>query len=514
MAVYQQVYTKAKILTNENYSLIALFFFSALVVYFLPAMLSRLLFFVYLLLFYKSTNNYFWIAFVFLLLATPMGLFSGGLRDDSQRLPLYSFGAGFSFSFFDLFYVTAIFKAINIKNNIPRYYFNTALQIVIAFGILLLVYSLLTGINVKNIILIVRTGIFPFAFFIFAPRLITTTDQFTKLIRLLLPFVFLSFIGQVYEISFGRPLVAMMRSGAEIAAESGIAEGSDKVSRAFDSEFLNTLSIIFCSFFLISGDKNFKPVYLLILIFLNFFICFTSATRGSFLSYAVIVALLFWFIIKSSTSNSKHFKYIFITIIIVAAGWMALKSSNKLNTQVELSGERLSSLSSIASGDVTSVNARVDERIPKLMAKFKERPLFGWGFSSESIDASDGHVGMHNMLREGGILEMIVFAIFFYQVVSIPRRMRRKKGILQGEANALSFVVIAFLSLLIEHTTSMQYFGYLLQFEPKNVWMIVTILLVGINLFYRKTNINISYRLTAPKYENNNPLRRNGNTPA
>jgi hypothetical protein len=486
-----------QILTKENYGMFALFFFSAAIVYFGPHIIQQVYFLLGIGAFYRSSKNYFWIAFVFLLMTAPAGFFSGDLASDTQRLPIYSFGKGFSFSFFDLFYIIAIVKAILKGRPGSRYYFNSSLIILMSFGLILMVYSLLVGMDVSDILLTGRNMLLPILFFILAPRLITNFNEFIKLIKVLLPFVFLSFIGQVYEISFGRYLIAIVKSGESTIASSGvaIAEGSTEVARIFDAYLLNIFSIIFCCFFLVRRDRNFNPVYLIIIIFLNFVICFTSATRGTFLTFILILATVLWFILRSSARSKNYIKYVFIGLIVVIVGLQMVKTSEVLTTQIQRSAHRIGTLGSVFGGDLSTVNARVNMRIPRLMKKFNESPVIGWGFSSEGLLSSDGHVGFHNMLREGGILEMMVFLYFFFQIMVFPVKLSKVRGILPHEKNSLKFMSISFLSLMIMHATSSQLFGYFIGFSAIEKWFMISLLLAGFNVYYQQIKSDIGERL-------------------
>ena len=173
---------------------------------------------------------------------------------------------------------------------------------------------------------------------------------------------------------------------------------------------------------------------------------------------------------------------------------MLIHTSNTLDSQIQRSTERLNSIESIVGGNTTSVSTRVDERIPKLMIKFKERPILGWGFSTEGLRSQDSHVGFHNMLREGGILEIIVFIIFFIQIVGKLWVLSKRRGILASERNSLLFAAISFLSLMIIHAASSQLFGYFVGFYAADKWFMISLILVGFNVFYRQTEWAIQAR--------------------
>ena len=174
-----------------------------------------------------------------------------------------------------------------------------------------------------------------------------------------------------------------------------------------------------------------------------------------------------------------------------------MDSSQVLTTQIERSSERYGSIEYVLKGDVKNAQAdeRVERRIPRLIEKFKESPIIGWGFSDESLGFADGHVGFHNMLREGGILEMIIFVFLFFQISSKLWNMSKRRGVFSNERNSLKYASFAFLSLMITHGATSQLFGYFLGFNALEKWFMVSLILVGFNVFYQQINRDISDRL-------------------
>jgi len=496
---FKRPVNQSRILTKENYQFFALFILSVFFVYYTSPVISRIFFLIILIQYLRSKQNYFWIAFAFVLLNCPGGFFIGSLSSDTQRLPLYSFGAGFSFSFFDLFFILSVIKVITGRKRSSGYYFKDSLFPLVFYGIFLLIGSLILGMSLYGTIQFGRSALFPILFFLITPFLISDYGSFIKLVKLILPFIVLSAIGQIYEISYGHYLISIIKSGDSTIASTGaaLAEGSEEVARIFDAEFLNTLSIIICSFLLIRGDKNFKPLYLMVLIFLNFIVCFTSATRGPFMTFTVILIIGILLFFLSARKNSGSLKYILFLSIVIISGTLLIQLSPVLSTQVERASERFGTLGILFGGDVSigNENDRTAYRIPRLMRKFHESPVIGWGFSDEGMEYQDGHVGFHNMLREGGILELVVFTIFFLQVAGKLWILSKRHGILPSERNSLLFAAVAFLSLMIEHSSSSQMFGYFIGFTAIQKWFFFSILLGSYNIYYKQTEQNIINRL-------------------
>jgi hypothetical protein len=501
---------KTKLYNGINYEhlrLFTIFLLSAISVYFTPPLIQRLFFLCILALYFWSKKSYFWISLFFLLMSTPAGFFSGQLYSDTQRLPIYSLGKGFSFSFFDLFYITTIVKILFNKRQYRGYYFKKSLLIVIIYGIFLILFSIMLGIIPTDMVSIIRYVILPIIFFLLAPQLIINETQYINLVKLILPYVFLSFIGQLYEISYGKYLISIVKTGYSTIASTGaaVAEGSNEVARIFDAWMLNTFSLFISCFLLIQRDKRFSPTYLIIIISINFTICYSSATRGIFLTYLVIIITFIYIILFNSTIHKHYLKYIFIATGVILVGIIIVLNSFVIRTQLLRSTQRLSTINLIIHGDVTTVKLRVEERIPKLLRKFEESPYIGWGFSSEGLRYQDGHVGIHNMLREGGVLE-IIFFIFFLTEINLGLYLCGKnRNLMRRERYAFNFAIIAICSLLIMHSSSSQFFGYFIGAQPNEKWLFLTFILVGLNIYYYKSK-SLREKLDYDSTNNNNIL--------
>ncbi|MBK7215218.1 MAG: hypothetical protein IPH88_18400 [Bacteroidales bacterium] len=172
--------------SREITEIIALVLVSAVFVYFLSPAITRIYFAIILLLAFRSDKPYFWIAFMFILINEPAGLFRGSTADDLQRVPLFTFGKGASISVYDIFFVGYIIKALT-KVRQPIF-FKSSLNVLTFFAIVLFFYSFIAGTSVKAMITITRAFIFPFSFFLVAHRLVYTKEAFERLIKLLLPF--------------------------------------------------------------------------------------------------------------------------------------------------------------------------------------------------------------------------------------------------------------------------------------------------------------------------------------
>jgi len=471
---------------RENYYVILLFVFSAFIIYFTNVTLSKIYFLILLFAYLRSNNNVFWIAFSFILLMTPGGFFSGELLSDTKRIPVYQIISGFSFSYFDIFFIISIYKGF-LLNKKKKYFFNNALNLFIFYGIVIFTISLSIGINLYNFSILFRSTILPILFFYIFPKLGLEESDFLKLFKIILPFVILSFIGQIYEIFYAKPLVSLFKDVEQYGA--AIAEGSEEVSRSFDAIYLHHLSYFIIFILIISQKYIFPRYFLILLLFLSFIVCFTSATRGPFIMYSIILLAGLFIIIFYSSQFKNSFLNILLFITISILLFYFIKTNYYLSVQVERAFKRISSIEEISKGDIKSVETRVEIRIPKVMKNFKESPVFGTGFSDEALKFADGHIGMHNMLREGGIIGMLIYMILFFNIFNkllIQRSRIRNSNI----KNTFLIFIAILIGLLFEHTTSTQYFGYLIGFDPVEKWFMLTLLFAFFNEIYYKSVYN------------------------
>jgi hypothetical protein len=498
---------------KENTEIVLLFVISAFFVYFTPPALSRIYFFLVLLLAFRSSKPYFWIAFIFILMNEPAGFFAGSTSDDIQRVPVFSFGKGASFSVFDLFLFGYSVKAFLKPRNVVFY--KTGVDVLLYFAVILFFFSLTLGMSIVSFVALFRSFVLPFAFFLLVGRLIRNTFEFESMMKLLLPFMLLAIVGQVHAIYFGKYLTTYFKEGADTIAATGLAlsETKEGVARAFDSGVLTILAFIYGGFYLIWRPQGFSRIWLVLVMYIGFIICFSSATRGIFLTFSIILLSLFYFLSKSSLLRAKDITSVVLVVAVALIGFSLLKTDSVLSVQLNSASDRISTLGIFIGEKDRSTyegsNARQDIRIPAMMKNIKESPLIGYGFSDKAREYSDGHVGFHNMAIEGGILEVAVFLYFIFMTIFRVRRI--SSGFRLGnKKNALRFLAYTLLALMVVHGTSSQYFGYVLGFQSYHRWYMLALVFCGVNLYYYQLQHELIVFDKNKTNENNHPMRRNG----
>jgi O-antigen ligase len=147
-------------------------------------------------------------------------------------------------------------------------------------------------------------------------------------------------------------------------------------------------------------------------------------------------------------------------------------------------------LEAIVAGDLTAKGTliRLERRVPRVMKKWRESPITGWGFSNEYFKYADGHIGNHNILLHSGItgfLLMIAFFIYFNAMIilksmSMPDGVEWKKGLLVFS--------IFFLGWFIIHSTSWQYFSF---YQDPNIGTIQALFLSWGAMVFQECNRSI-----------------------
>jgi O-antigen ligase len=105
--------------------------------------------------------------------------------------------------------------------------------------------------------------------------------------------------------------------------------------------------------------------------------------------------------------------------------------------------------------------------------KWKERPVFGWGFSDVTRAFSDGHVGNQSLLLISGIVGfvlMIGFMIYFCVKLLLAYRKAPANSVWK---KPIPVFVVFLTGWFFIHSTSGQHFNYMvvpMQFIPQAVF--------------------------------------------
>lgn len=142
---------------------------------------------------------------------------------------------------------------------------------------------------------------------------------------------------------------------------------------------------------------------------------------------------------------------------LVVLVYFSLMSFPATRNQFDSAINRFMSVEQIAEGDAAADNTqiRTTERSPRVMKKWRDSPILGYGFSEEYNRSYDGHVGNQNILLHSGIIGFALMLIFF--LIFIGKIIQTT---INTSNNALMVFIVFLIGWLIIHSTSGQHFSY------------------------------------------------------
>jgi hypothetical protein len=269
--------------------------------------------------------------------------------------------------------------------------------------------------------------------------------------------------AQLFDILLGKHIAYLF--GETNVLFSGDFEYSDQLFdisettlRYFYGVHIVLISYIAALYFLVDKSNFFKKNYLFLIVFVSWLMTVLSATRGWIISFSFMF-LMFIIIFHKNITHiaAKAIIPILVTIILIL-------SFSNVSVQFTNSWKRLETITLLVQGDKSAGNTlgRITERSPRVMSKFDESPIIGFGFSDEYYSYADGHVGNQTMLLNGGILGYCLFVIFWlYFNISLFTK-NRIISYKNSYKNTLLIFIIGFTGIFIIHSSSAMIFGYLI----------------------------------------------------
>lgn len=453
--------------------------------------LNRVIFLIILFSVWNTRFDYVYLVWFFIINDAPGRLFTGGGGEESLRIPIYTLGPGFSFSFQDLFILIYITKYI-INGVRWIFLFRRDLIWFYLVGVLFLLYSIVLGMSLDTLIADIR-ALLPWSFLFILPYYIQNKNILVRVSLMLFPFVVLAFASQIYSYITGEYLVHTLKL---VEGDSMGVRESDVASRFYSAVYIILVSVILALYFFYSRNSKIPRVYLSIVILIGTLSIFLTATRGWILGIGALflgIIITFGFTVRFV----KTARLLFLAIIGIV---MVLTLLPRIEKQIELSYERLATIESLAEGDITAEGTlvRLDVRGPKVLSKFNESPVLGWGFSNEYLDYADAHVGNINLLMSTGLLGFIYLNVLYFLMVFKTIKLSRNKSIRRQEGNAPLIFAFGLLTIFIIHSTSTQFWGYLMHFDQLQKILSFSFIIASIN------SIRLSYPHMIPKIQNTN----------
>lgn len=468
--------------TKENSYLFALFVVSVFVVYFLPFAINQLFFIIIVALSYNTKKDYFWLAFFFILMDAPGRLFTGGDIADTKRLAFYSFSSGITLQFNDILMLVLLMKVV-LKKGRSFFVFRRDIVFLLVYAVLVMLYSSELGMNNSSLIQTLRI-LFSWSLFFIIPGLLLSEEDYNSFNRLIFPFVFVAIASQIYTYLEGNYFAYVLKGVALVDQRLlRLTENSSEAMRASDSSFILLYSFTMSLFYMFSKKNVYDKKYLAFVIGTAALSVLLSATRGWIIAFAIILFLT-WISTRSSKKYLISLGISSIVVVLIMTLFIPAISYQLGNTF-----ERLETLAAIAKGDVTAEGslARMDVRGPKVMAKFWENPLLGWGFSNKYYDYTDMHVGQQNMLLNLGIVGFAIFSLIFVKwCFRIYLTSKAKPIIAVYGKNHINILLFSLLGLYFIHTTSSKAWGYDISMTHLFFYSLI---LQFFNLLYKKAKM-------------------------
>ena len=382
----------------------------------------------------------------------------------SYALPtLTIFGTSKYLLYSEVFLLLALFKALNGRVVSQKYFFSNPLRILFGYMLFLCLVSFVYGVTMIKYLNFMRE-ILPLSLFLFIPSILKTKQDYYRLFNLLISLVYLLFLFQLFDLFTGSK-IAFLFGETQIAVSNTYIYSGDiidiegEMNRIIYGTNILLLGFIGSLYFLLTKDPDthFNKYYLYSIISIIVVSVIISGTRGWIIG---VLFMLFIFIIILAKSNLKIIAGVLLPVII-------LFNISVVNLQIDKSLQRLETVLSLIGGDLTAEGTlkRIDVRGVRVLNKYYESPLVGFGFSQIYHEYRDYHVGNHTLLLNGGIIGYTLFIYFgLYYVISLYKRNRTLSKS-NSYKNSLIVFVLGFVGMFIIHSTSASVYRFEVGFQ-------------------------------------------------
>lgn len=418
------------------------------VTYFTPTAVASLFFIGTLIAYFRSSNEGFWLAFFLAISNGVMGFFGNysAVVTIIPGLPPVEVA--------QFYIMLTVVKASLSGKRVHQPFFKPAYLVMMIYILFLFAQGYAVGLSLElNVQFRVVKFIIPLLLFYSLPMLLHREKQYEDFFRYCFILAISSLFTQVFTIA-----TAMTPSnfiGATGAAYLAFDVSEGATYRGFFSTHIVLIALFGSCYYLARKEHGFTNLYLFAIMGSCFLTAFLSATRGWTLSFSLIIV---GFILVILRLNPKQLLSVSVTGFLLVGGLMLIPIVGK---QFSNALERMSTLEALAEGDLSAGGtlSRIDERSPRVMNKWRESMLTGWGFSDTFFDYRDFHVGNQNILLHGGILGVLAlmgfFAHFFIRLLLVATRLPRSHTL----KKALLVFPLFFLGWFLIHSTSGQHFS-------------------------------------------------------
>lgn len=415
--------------------------FGSIMVYGFNSQLSRTIFFVLILLFYFfSKDKVFGLALLFILALHPFGLFY--YRPYDWVLPLTStVGVSYKSTISIVILLKYIYFVSRRKEHIIDHFksFYKYLAFYIGF---LVIWGFSFGHNIASLFQ-TALGLPVFLIFLVIPTIYNEV-KIHRFNRIIFGFSIVSTVVSIIDIYTQGQITQLLFFGTQASSAAVWREGLVRLTGGIS---ISLYAFIVGLYYLTKQKTPLKPWYLWVVVFLSWLFIINSATRGWMM--ASIFVFMFFLLIYSRRFLLKSRNTV-LAIVLLLIGYSIMPSPIKRNLNAAFL--RFSTVESVAEGDLTAGGTarRWDERGPRVLTRFDESPVFGFGFSQVTNEYYDGHVGNHSLLLMGGYLGFAIVWISILLLVLYFYRLETKFINTRGV-----FVFgLAIIGIMIIHSTS------------------------------------------------------------
>ncbi|MCS7035952.1 MAG: O-antigen ligase family protein [Saprospiraceae bacterium] len=408
---------------------LAIYFFWLVVAiaatYYLPEFARTPLYVLMLIAYARSSNEPMWLA-LFLTVGDGVWGFFNPYEAVTKLLP------GLPGIEFEQLYVLAAFiKSLRKESPEPMFH-RGLLRMMGVYIILLVLQGYAVGLSpALNVQFRLVKFLLPLTLLYSLPRLLRTEEDYRELFFYVFPMVFLALFAQVFTIATSltpsQALGVMKKVWFTVDVKKGYTY------RGFYSDN-SVLLGYFGTFYWLTRPGFFDRRYLFSVLAAAALCVVLSATRGWIIGFTL--SLVLFLILVEKLSLKQTFSLGMVGTLAV----VLLLQIPVIEKQFANAFERFSTLQKLAGGDVTAGGtlSRLNERSPRVMDKWSESPISGWGFSDEFFKYGDFHVANQNILLHAGIIGAILMLVFilgyhgtlFLRSWQMPRGAPHKQSLL------------------------------------------------------------------------------------
>ena len=401
------------------------------------------------ILFWQSKNNVFWIAFFWIILTNSFGFFF--YRWNEWYIQLTP-TVGLTFKSFIPIVIFVKFYFIQkgskmLTNDIIRPYYK-----IFGFYILfMLLWGFVYGYSITQAAFLL--GFLSWVLLFVHLPLLFNKYQLLQFNRIVFHFSILLTLYSFVELSTEGFIGSIITFGKE--TPTGALYG-DSLTRVGGGIYLSLYALVMSLYYLSFKSRHFSVWFLSLVALASFLFIFNSATRGWMM--AAIFIVVGYLVVFHAGNLARHLGNLFIIAMVGLLLFFIMPGNIKDN--IKASYERLSTVEHIAEGDMTAggTAGRWDVRGPRVMERFPESPVFGFGYSKVTAQFFDNHVGNHMLLLSGGIVGFfivyftIIFLLYYFAKLGM-------KNLVPG----VFVFVLAIIGIMIIHSTTRNMLSFLMR---------------------------------------------------